>query len=257
MNRSAATSKTAAKDIAEFKAWCEFRAQKLGWVKGDVMRGYKDAQLIKLLEKLGLERIEKPQPTTKPGSNLELHERVEVKLSTNPLNQDECEEYQGKFGNVVEVISPNSDHPEGAVVVQMEFGGSPKVIFEGLSSGKPTGVYRSKVKDRKGDKMLEVIYFKEKTEKPTDLTRVNNIEKYIQRSRGTDDQRDRNYYTGHTDHYLISKENNVYFSLADCPQRGNEYASISEKGAILYVGFLNHRPNGWKKELEEMLATNS
>lgn len=255
MDRHAAISKTAAKDIAEFKAWCEFRAHKLGWVNGDVMRGYRDAQLIKLLEKLGLERVEKAQPTTKPGSNLELHERVQVKLSTNPLNQEECEAYQGKFGNVVEVISPNSDHPEGAVVVQMLVSGDPKVIFEGLASGKPTGLYRSKLTE--SGKMLEVIYFKEKTEKPTDLTRVKNIELYMQRSRGTDDQRDRNYYTGDCSIYMISKDGNVYFSLANCPQRGGEYANISEKGAILYVGFLNRRPSGWKKELEEMMATNS
>jgi hypothetical protein len=257
MNRRAAISKTAAKDIAEFKAWCEFRAQKLGWVKGDVMRGYRDAQLIKLLEKLGLERLEKPQSTTKPGSNLELHERVEVKESTNPLNQDECKQYQGKFGEVVEVIQPNAEHPDGAVVVKMLHTGSPVVIFDGLPSGKPTGLYRSKPTSPAGKKILEVIYFKEKTEKPTDLTRVKNIDLYMQRSRGTDDQRDRNYYVGNCNSYMISKEGNVHFLLANCPQRGGEYASITEKGAILYVGLLNHRPSGWMKELEEMLATNS
>lgn len=242
--------KTAAKDIAEFKAWCELKGRSLN---GGL--GYKGKQLRILLGKLGLEFVPSAEPTDR--GDFEVGERITVRSSTNPLNQDECEQFRDQFGFIEQIIEPNDKNPSGALLVKMLVSGNPKVLFDGKSPGKPTGIYRSKHVSGAGKKMLEVIYFKNKTNR-TNLDRIRTVEDYMGRSKGTDDQRDMNYYTGDCDKYVESKSGNVYFRLANTGQRAGGFTTISEAddSLILYVGFQNRRPKGWQKELAQMLAQN-
>lgn len=174
----------------------------------------------------------------------------------NPINVDACEQYHNRVGTV------DSNTSEGMVIAfykgdtnrpSTELSGE-KQFFEGLTSGKDTGVYRwtSRSDYMTGATSMlrfEAVYLRA-DQKPPDQRRTEVIEKYIEMGEQKGENRSRVYYSGVLVGFAYNKKGTMHFSLATS-QRDYPGSMNPTEGKLLYIGVLGKRPAGWKQDAIE------
>jgi len=130
-----------------------------------------------------------------------------------------------------------------------------KQYFDGLASGKTTGLYRWTPKPayaESGDgsrRMFEVVYIRKG--QTVDQRSMEQIESYIERGTQKGENRRRVYYSGRIINLAISKKGQTYFSMA-VQQRDRPVFMNPTEGKVLYIGPIGGRPSGWERDAIEM-----
>ncbi len=185
---------------------------------------------------------------------------IDKTKNVNPVNVDACEQYHNRVGTV------DSNTSDGMVIAfykgdtdrpSTELSGD-KQFFDGLTSGKDTGVYRwtprtDYMAGAASMVQFEAIYLRADQTAP-DQRRMEVIEKYIEMGEQKGENRSRVYYSGPLVGFAYSKKGTMYFSLATS-QRDYPVSMNPTEGKLLYIGILGKRPAGWKQDaIEKGLA---
>lgn len=185
---------------------------------------------------------------------------IDKTKNVNPVNVDACEQYHNRVGTV------DSNTSEGMVIAfykgdtdrpSTELSGD-KQFFDGLTSGKDTGVYRwtprtDYMAGATSMVQFEAVYLRADQTAP-DQRRMEVIEKYIEMGEQKGENRSRVYYSGPLVGFAYSKKGTMYFSLATS-QRDYPVSMNPTEGKLLYIGILGKRPSGWKQDaIEKGLA---
>jgi len=206
--------------------------------------------------------LEPKQPAAKKPARrgpLQLGETVLVneRKNTNPLNVDACKAYHNRVGMVEKIgdegltiafYKGDNEHPS------TELSGD-KQYFDGLGSGKTTGLYRWTPKPayaESGDgsrRMFEVVYLR--AGQSVDQRSMEQIEQYVDRGTQKGENRNRAYYSGRIINLAISKKGQPYFSMA-VQQRDRPVHMNPVEGKVLYIGPIGGRPSGWERDAIEM-----
>lgn len=233
--------KAYSEETEQFVAWCVMKND--NWDKNECMR---------IMDKLHVPMHEEGTAQVARGP-LAKGEMVMCKApkNTNPKNTEECEKWDGKVGNVVDIDGD-------ALVIEFTDGLSTigRGRFEGKESGSKTGLYRHTPSDAGGSNeraMIEVIYVSNKAAKPPSPERTEQIQDYVDKGTAAGESRSRIYYSGNPLKQAVGK--NGYYFTVFAAQRDQFPTSINpQKGDVLYIGRLGARPGGWKNEFAKMLA---
>ncbi len=162
-----------------------------------------------------------------------------------------CKDHDGMTGAVTDI-------DDGAIIVTFD-GGKGTARFEGLTSGKETGLGRwtESSEEADGRAALEVIYISEKNEKAPSKLSLELVRKYVEKGLAAGESRSDIYHMGVGLKQAFNKENQYYFTIFS-RQRDQYPRSISPvKGQVLYVGLMGHRPGAWKTEFAQMMTKDS
>jgi hypothetical protein len=182
---------------------------------------------------------------------------IDKTKNTNPVNVDACEAYHNRVGTiesstsdglVVALYKGDSDKPS------TELSGD-KQYFDGLTSGKGTGLYRWTPRTdyaqgaAKGT-IFEAVYLKSGQTAPS-ARDLEMIEKYIEMGEQKGENRSRVYYTGPIVTFAYNKEGSMYFGMATA-QRDYPVTMNPTDGKLLYIGVLGKRPKGWENDAAQL-----
>ena len=221
-----------------------------------------ESAMVKFLEaKLG----QSPEPAPAKGAaprrtgDLEVGEKVLVDKTknTNTLNTDACAMYHNRVGQI-------SDVSPAGLVVQFYEGDnnnpsikltSEKQLFNGVASGKKTGLYRWTPRPDYQQSspykkvLFEVVYLRGGTN--IDRRRMDVNEDYVNKGTLQGENRSVVYYTGNVGRFAFNQEGEAYFTLS-IAQRDTPTTFNPVKGKLLYIGVAGHRPGGWEDEAVKM-----
>jgi hypothetical protein len=182
--------------------------------------------------------------------------------NTNPANTDACEQYHNRVGMVESLTSSGVSiafYRGDAENPSTDLSGD-KQFFDGLATGKSSGLYRwtpkpayaSGVGDGEGGGkriMFELVYLREG--QAVDRRSIEQIEKYVEMGEQKGENRSRVYYTGLIVNFAYGQDGSMYFGLA-AQQRDRPTFINPSKGKLLYIAPLGKRPAGWKAEAIEL-----
>lgn len=221
----------------QFVAWCIMKDDK--WSRDECQR---------FLDRIGVPFIE-TLDAPKRGP-LEKGEQVKCNAitNTNAKNTDTCRTFDNQVGMVIDV-------DKDFLIVEFESG--KKARFEGITSGKDTGLGRYKATSAETDRRasIELVYISDKDAKPPSKLTVQRVQEYLDKGSAGGEVRSDIYHVGIATVQTISKGDNQYFVKYTDMTRGRDYRSFNPvKGQVLYLGTLGHRPGGWKNEFAKMIA---
>ena len=222
----------------QFVAWCVMRDDK--WTVAECQR---------VLDKIGVPFVE-TLAAPKRGP-LEKGERVKVNavVNVNPKNTDVCTAHDGQTGFVDDV---GSDF----LVIEFEAPWGGKARFEGVTSGKETGLGRQKALSEESTKRagIEVVYISKTDAPPPSKLSLKRVQDYLDKGFAAGESRFDIYHMGMATVQTTNKEGQYYFKFTSTA-RDNDYRSMNPvTGKVLYIGLLGHRPGGWESDFAKMVA---
>ena len=183
---------------------------------------------------------------------------VNARNNTNPLNVDACDAYHNRVGMVEKVGTEGltiAFYKGDAERPSTELSGD-KQFFDGLTSGKKSGLYRWTPKPAYAEGagsgsrvMFEVVYLRKG--QSVDQRSMEQIEKYIEMGEQRGESRSRVYYSGSISTFAISQKGQMYFGVA-AQQRDRPTFMNPTDGKVLYIGLLGKRPSGWMRDAVSM-----
>jgi len=255
---------------ADFASWAILKSS-LG---GD--NPMTDSEFAQKLTKCGLAYKDPSERTT---GELTVGEYVKIDKNNcdHPQNQEMCSELHLQIAIITKIVSNGTDCVISVKRVNVE--GEPvghELSFNGYNgkapSSKKVGLFRfafkkqSEMTEETSGKVFEVIYFKDKTARPSPQYRIEQSENFVaQAVRDIDSVLTNsekylvNYYQGFIGSFTKNKQNEMY-----CTMRANKTRTFAEgigdfvslnpsKGTLFYIGLVGHRPDGWMGELLSLM----
>jgi len=255
---------------ADFASWAILKSS-LG---GD--NPMTDSEFAQKLTKCGLVYKDPSERTT---GELTVGEYVKIDKNNcdHPQNQEMCSELHLQIAIITKIVSNGTDCVISVKRVNVE--GEPvghELSFNGYNgkapSSKKVGLFRfafkkqSEMTEETSGKVFEVIYFKDKTARPSPQYRIEQSENFVaQAVRDIDSVLTNsekylvNYYQGFIGSFTKNKQNEMY-----CTMRANKTRTFAEgigdfvslnpsKGTLFYIGLVGHRPDGWMGELLSLM----
>jgi hypothetical protein len=258
---------------ADFASWAILKAS-LG---GD--NPMTESEFAQKLTKCGVTYSD-PESVVRTTGDLTVGEYVKIDKNNcdHPQNQEVCSELHMQIAIITKIVSSGTDCVISVKRVNVE--GEPvghELSFNGYNgkapSGKKVGLYRFKfVKPSEIEggeypsKVFEVIYFKDKSSRPSPQYRIEQSASFVaQAVRDIDsvltnsEKYLMNYYQGSINFFTKNKQNEMYCSMKANKTRTfaegiGDYVSLNpSKGTLFYIGLVGHRPEGWMGELLSLM----
>ena len=260
---------------ADFASWAILKAS-LG---GD--NPMTESEFAQKLTKCGVTYSD-PESIVRVTGDLTVGEYVKIDKNNcdHPQNQEVCSELHLQIAIITKIVSNGTDCVISVKRVNVE--GEPvghELSFNGYNgkapSGKKVGLYRFKfVKPSESEgggeasssKVFEVIYFKDRSARPSPQYRIEQSENFVaQAVRDIDSVLTNsekylvNYYQGSINYFTKNKQGEFYCSMKANKTRTfaegiGDYVSLNpSKGTLFYIGLVGHRPEGWMGELLSLM----
>jgi hypothetical protein len=258
---------------ADFASWAILKAS-LG---GD--NPMTESEFAQKLTKCGVTYSD-PESIVRVTGDLTVGEYVKIDKNNcdHPQNQEVCNELHLQVAIITKIVSNGTDCVISVKRVNVQ--GEPvghELSFNGYNgkapSGKKVGLYRFKfVKPSESEegefssKQFEVIYFKDKSARPSPQYRIEQSTNFVQQAvKNIDSVLTNsekylvNYYQGSINYFTKNKQGEMYCSLKANKTRSfgesiGDFVSLNpSKGTLFYIGLVGHRPDGWMGELLSLM----